>query len=86
MEKFRKELEELINKNSIENGSNTQDIVLSVYLLDSLKAFDKATNARDYLQGRITDEEYQTIRKNNIIKSSLIDTIPESPIQTETNK
>jgi len=46
MEKFRKELQDLINKNSLENGSDTPDFVLAEYLTDCLKTFDKATRAR----------------------------------------
>lgn len=44
---FAKELEELINKHSMENGSNTQDFILSTYLCDCLRAFDEATKERD---------------------------------------
>lgn len=47
METFRKELEGLINKNSIENGSQTPDYILAEYLIDCLTAFDRATNLRD---------------------------------------
>jgi len=46
MEKFRKELESLINKNSKENGSDTPDFILAEYLTDCLAAFDKATRKR----------------------------------------
>lgn len=44
---FRSELEKLINIHSQENNSDTPDFILAEYLTDSLKAFDKATNARD---------------------------------------
>ena len=43
---FEKELEELINKYSKENGSNTPDFVLAEYLQDALYAFNKAVNKR----------------------------------------
>jgi hypothetical protein len=43
---FRKELRHLINKHSIENGSDTPDFILAEYLKDCLKAFDKATKRR----------------------------------------
>jgi len=46
MQIFRKELETLINKHSMENGSNTPDFILAEYLTDCLHAFDKATNQR----------------------------------------
>jgi hypothetical protein len=35
-EKFRDELEELINRHSMENGSNTPDFVLAEYLVKCL--------------------------------------------------
>ena len=47
MKEFRKELEELINSNSVENASNTPDFILAEYLTDCLISFGKATNARD---------------------------------------
>jgi hypothetical protein len=43
---FRNELEALINKHSIENGSNTPDFILAHYLINCLKAFDDAVNFR----------------------------------------
>lgn len=43
---FREELEHLINKNSMENGSDTPDFILAEYLNDCLKAFDKAVARR----------------------------------------
>lgn len=46
MNKFRKELETLINKHSMENGSNTPDFILAEYLESCLKAFDLALSKR----------------------------------------
>ena len=43
---FQKELSSLINCHSQENNSNTPDFVLAEYLIDCLKAFNKATNER----------------------------------------
>lgn len=43
---FRKEIEQAINRNSLENGSNTHDFILADYLMDCLAAFDKAVNHR----------------------------------------
>jgi hypothetical protein len=43
---FRKELENLINKYSKENGSDTPDFILADYLADCLAAFDRAVRAR----------------------------------------
>lgn len=48
---FRRELMNVINKHSKENGSNTPDFILAEYLTDCLKAFDKATKYRDNWYG-----------------------------------
>jgi len=57
MGKFRQELEELINKNSLENKSNTPDFVLAEFLNGCLKAFDTAVNEREKWYGRNKDAE-----------------------------
>ena len=44
---FRNKIEDLINILSLENGSDTPDYVLSEYLTDCLKAYDKAAQMRD---------------------------------------
>ena len=44
---FRKELEHLINRHCMENGSDTPDFMLADYLSDCLVAFDKAVRIRD---------------------------------------
>ena len=43
---FRKELENLINCESLEGESDTPDFILADYLVDCLAAFDKAVNQR----------------------------------------
>ncbi len=43
---FERELRSLINRCSMENGSNTPDYVLACYLRKSLEAFDEAVNSR----------------------------------------
>jgi hypothetical protein len=50
--KFEKELRELINCNSKENGSNTPDFILAQYLLGCLENFDNAIKVRDEWYGR----------------------------------
>ena len=45
--KFIKEIESLINKYSIENGSDTPDFLLAQYLGDCLIAYQKVVTARD---------------------------------------
>jgi hypothetical protein len=54
MEDFRKALETLINKYSLENNSNTPDWILAEYLVLCLKAFDGAVAARDSFWGKNT--------------------------------
>lgn len=43
---FVKELEQIINKHSMESGSNTPDFILAHYIAGCLRAFNEATNAR----------------------------------------
>jgi hypothetical protein len=50
-ETFIEELRVLINKRSIENGSDTPDFILAEYLSDSLSAYQKAVKARDKFFG-----------------------------------
>ena len=45
---FRKELEDLLNKHSMENESNTPDFILSDYLTRCLDAFDIAVQDRTH--------------------------------------
>jgi len=61
MKRFRQELEELINKHSLENGSDTPDFILAEYLMESLRAFDRATNAREswFIKNQPVDPEYK---------------------------
>lgn len=51
---FRDRLEDLINQQSMENGSDTPDFILADYLCDCLVAFDKAASAREkwYTKGK----------------------------------
>lgn len=50
---FEQELEELINRYSKENESNTPDFILAEYILNALNAFNVATNHRETWYGRI---------------------------------
>ena len=52
MQTFRKELETLINKNSLENGSDTPDFILANYLIMCLETFDNTLQAREQWYGR----------------------------------
>jgi hypothetical protein len=44
---FREELESVINRHSMENGSNTPDFLLAGFLNSCLDAFDHAVRERD---------------------------------------
>jgi hypothetical protein len=46
-DKFKKELAELINKYSMENGSDTPDFILASYLIGCLDNYAKIVNERD---------------------------------------
>jgi len=52
VEDFKKELEEVINRYSMENASNTPDFILANYLLDCLNAFNQACQMRETWYGR----------------------------------
>lgn len=52
MDDFRKELETLINRHSLENGSNTPDFILANYLVACLKVFDATLVEREKWYGR----------------------------------
>ena len=46
MDVFKKELTELLNRHSKENGSNTPDYVLADYLIKQLQLFDDHKNGK----------------------------------------
>ena len=48
---FAAELEELLNKHSMENGSNTPDFILAAYLSECFAAFGRAVVAREKWYG-----------------------------------
>ena len=60
MDNFHDELKNLINKYSMENGSDTPDFILADYLQDCLIAFDKAVMARRKSQGEPTVNQQET--------------------------
>ncbi len=53
--KFERELEELINRHSQEDGSNTQDFILARFLASSLEAFGQGVRRRDLWYGKIQE-------------------------------
>ena len=48
---FVRELQELINGYSLENGSDTPDYILANYMKECLCAFERATKDRDAWRG-----------------------------------
>lgn len=51
-EEFKKELERLINRFSMENGSNTPDFILADYLVGCLESYNETVKAREKWYGR----------------------------------
>jgi hypothetical protein len=60
---FRKELEQLINRHSLENGSNTPDYILAGYLHRCLLNFEKTLELRAAWYGR-SDKPGQAVALN----------------------
>lgn len=54
---FRKELEILINKYSMENGSDTPDFLLAEYLMCQLRTWDQYVTRREEWYGRLRKAE-----------------------------
>ncbi len=50
-DQFQRELTALINKHSIENGSNTPDFILAAYLMSCLEDFEDVVKDRDSWYG-----------------------------------
>lgn len=50
---FMQELTALLNRYSIEEGSNTPDFILAQYIRDCLTAFSQATLAREAWYNRV---------------------------------
>jgi len=55
MNEFEKELTQLINKYSIENGSNTPDYILASMLIHQLELFRVIMIARDAWHGNASN-------------------------------
>lgn len=50
--KLVREIAEVLNRNSAENGSNTPDFLLAEYLVDCLVAFSVASRKREKWYGK----------------------------------
>ena len=51
---FEKELTDLINRHSMENGSDTPDYLLAAYLSQCLEIFNAVTMLREKWYGRVS--------------------------------
>ena len=49
---FKQELAQLLNRHSMENGSNTPDFILADFLFACLLAWNKASRAREKWYGK----------------------------------
>jgi acyl carrier protein len=56
MKTLQEKLTDLLNAHSVENGSNTPDFILAEYLLESLRAYERAVVARERWYGRVDEE------------------------------
>lgn len=52
VDEFKSELSELINRYSLENGSNTPDFILAEHVWDSIRAFNATSRAREHWFGK----------------------------------
>jgi len=51
-ERLQRDLQELLNRHCRENKSNTPDFLLADVMMDALRGFEEATNARARWYGR----------------------------------
>lgn len=62
---FYKELEQLINKHSIENKSNTPDFILAKYIINCLDNFEGIMHLRDGWHGNISKPGMKELMNEN---------------------
>lgn len=48
---FAKDLEQLINRHSMENGSNTPDFILAEFMMNALQSYERAIYQRTSWHG-----------------------------------
>jgi hypothetical protein len=65
-EKFRSELKSLLNRYSMENGSNTPDFILAQYLWSCLRSYEAAVRSRENLCGREFKEGRIPLSEGNL--------------------
>ena len=61
---FKEELKSLLNRNSMENASNTPDFILAQYMDSCLDAFVTATQQRETWYGRDARPYHDTLEEN----------------------
>lgn len=54
---FKEELIALLNKHSLENGSNTPDYILADYVIACLKVFDETVNTRTSWYSKVPEAD-----------------------------
>jgi len=64
MSDFQKELQDLINRHSKENDSNTPDHILAIYLEGYLQAFNTAVQQRETWYGRDARPSLTEVQEN----------------------
>ena len=69
-DKFQKELETLVNKHSMENGSDTPDFLISLFLTKVLENFDSAIQTT-----KVWNHEDEKRKKAILEKNELLDCI-----------
>ena len=62
MTQFQKELEQLINRHSLENDSNTPDFVLAHFMMNCLFAFNDAVRQRENYYGRDPRSSFKELK------------------------
>lgn len=62
-ETFEEQLRQLINRESLENKSDTPDFILAEYMAACLDAFNKAVNRRTVWKGRERGPDAEIIRQ-----------------------
>jgi hypothetical protein len=65
MSLFREDLEDLVNRYSKENGSNTPDFILANYLEACLISFDEAVKLRDIYYGGYSEDKDVVLAKSS---------------------
>lgn len=66
MSELEKKLAALLNEYDAEHGSDSPDYVLAMMMMDCMKAWNRATIARDKYYGKSKNLVYETVVAQNI--------------------